>query len=305
MTSPEVQPESVDPIFESSIFKDFDESQQEMIKQANVESFDSDTVQIIIAEITERATNEQLKFTEEEAWDLIEFFIIGAQSVQHMPIGKFIDIYTKGKTLNKVKNSLYNEVIERMKPSEYFEKLLPQIIQVRVNSEFHKTKDKYYMKALEHPSSFISNFLICVFKLIEKDQFYIFVPMKWFMRDKSQYIPFSVFAYNFSIFGDKKYTKIDKSFTFTIDDHQYYFGSMNYYKSQKGEMSAKVRSILNVPAQTYFKDIASKITDDDKFKELLGSPLDDAKARKQAMEEFEDLIQKETLELFQKYDVVE
>ena len=80
---------------------------------------------------------------------------------------------------------------------------------------------------------------------------------------------------------------------------------MNYYKSQKGEITAKVRSILNAPAQTYFKDIASKITDEDKFKELLGSPLDDTKARKQAMEEFEDRITNEKLEEFQKYDVVE
>lgn len=277
--SSKAQPESVDPIFESPIFLNYDEDQQEMIKRANVESFDSDTVKTIIAEITKRATNEKLEFTEEEAWDLIEYSIVGTQTVQHLPIGKFIDIYTKGKTLNKVKNSLYNEIIERMKPSEYFEKLVPQIVQVRVHTEFHKTKDKYYMKALEYPSSFISSFLICVYKLIEKDQYYIFVPMKWFMRDKSQYFPFSVTAYNFSIFDYKKYAKIDKSFTFTIDDHQYYFGSMNYYKSQKGEMAVKVRNILNVPAQAYFRDIASKITDEDKFKELLGTPLDDAKAQ--------------------------
>ena len=278
--SSRAQPESVDPIYESPIFKQFNEEQQEMIKRANVESFDSDTVKTIIAEITEYAANEQLEFTEEEAWDLIEFFIIRTQSVQHLPIGKFIDIYTKGKTLNKVKNSLYNEIIERMKPLEYLEKLIPQIIQVRKNSEFHKLKDKYYMRVYEHPSLFISKFLICVFKLIEKDQYYIFVPMKWFMRDKSQYIPFSVTAYNFSIFGNKKYTKIDKSFTFTIGDQQYYFGSMNYYKSQKGEIAVKVSIILNIPAQAYFKDIASKITDEAKFKELLGSPLDDTKARK-------------------------
>ena len=192
-----------------------------------------------------------------------------------------------------------------MKPLEYLEKLIPRIVQVRVNSEFHKTKDKCYMKFFAHPSLFISNFLICVYKLIEKDQYYIFVPMKWFMRDKSQYIPFSVTAYNFSIFGDKKYTKIDKSFTFTIGDHQYYFGSMNYYKSQKGEMAVKVRNILNIPAQAYFRDIASKITDEDKFKELLGSPLDDAKAYKQTMKEYEDLIPNESLEIFQKYDVVD
>lgn len=300
----EVQSE-VDPIFESPIFKQFDEDQQEMIKQANVETFDSDTVQTIIAEITARSEDEKLEFTEEEAWDLIDDFIIGTQSVQHMPIGKFIDIYTKGKTLNKVKNSLYNEIIERMKPSEYFEKLANRINQVRVDSEFHKNKDKYYMKSLEHPSLFISKFLICVFKVIEKDQYYIFVPMKWFMRDKSKFIPFSVTAYNFSIFGDRKYTKIDKSFTFTIDDHQYYFGSMNYYKSQKGEMAAKVRNILNAPAQAYFRDIASKITDEDKFKELLGTPLDDTKAWKQTMEEFDDLIPKEILEEFKKYDVVD
>ena len=277
--SSRAQPESVDPIYESPIFKQFDEDQQEMIKRANVESFDSDTVKTIIAKITARSEDEQLKFTEEEAWELIDLFIIGTQSVQHMPIGKFIDIYTKGKTLNKVKNSLYNEVIVRMKPSEYFEKLAPQIIRVRVKSEFHKTKDKYYMKVFGHPSSFISAFLICVYKLIEKDQYYIFVPMKWFMRDKSQYIPFSVTAYNFSIFDYKKYAKIDKSFTFRIGDQQYYFGSMNFYKSQKGEIAVKVRNILNIPAQAYFKDIASKITDENKFKELLGTPLDDAKAQ--------------------------
>ena len=305
LTSVEAHPESVYSIYESPIFLNFGKDQQEMIKQANVESFDSETVKTIIAEITERESIKKLKFTEEEAWDLIEFFIFGVQSVQHMPIEKFIDIYTKGKTLNKVKNSLYNEIIERMKPSEYFEKLAPQIVQVRVSSEFHKTKDKYYMNNFGHPSSFISNFLICVFKLIEKDQYYIFVPMKWFMRDKSQFIPFSVTAYNFSIFGDKKYTKIDKSFTFRIGDQQYYFGSMNYYKSQKGEMAVKVRCILNAPAQAYFRDIASKITDEDKFKELLGTPLDDAKARKQTMEEFEDLIPNETFESFQKYDVVD
>lgn len=299
-SSVEAQPESVDPIFESPIFLKFDKDQQEMIKQANVESFNSDTIQIIINLIFEWATIEQLKFTEKEAWDLIDFLITGVQSVQHMPIGKFIDIYTKGKSLIKVKNSLYNEIIKRMKPSEYLDKLLPQIVQVRATSEFHKTKDKYYIKAFEHPSSFISNYLICVFKVIEKDQYYIFVPMKWFMRDKSQYIPFSVFANNFSIFGDKKYTKIDKSFTFTIDDQQYYFGTMDYYKSQKGEIAVKVRCILNAPAQAYFKDIASKITDEDKFKELLGSPLVDAKARKQTMEEYEDLIPKETLEVSQK-----
>lgn len=300
-SSVEAQPESVDPIFESPIFLKFDKDQQEMIKQANVESFKSATIQIIINLIFERASIEQLKFTEEEAWDLIGFLITGVQSVQHMPIGKFIDIYTRGKSLNKVKNSLYNEVIKRMKPSEYLDELLSQIVQVRVNSEFHKTKNKYFIKAFEHPSTFISNYLICVFKVIEKDQYYIFVPMKWFMRDKSQYIPFSVNAYNFSIFGDKKYTKIDKSFTFRIGDQQYYFGTMNYYKSQKGPIAASVRSILNIPAQTYFRDIASKITDEDKFKELLGSPLVDAKARKQSMEEYEDLIPKETLEVSQKY----
>ena len=109
MASVEAQPESVDPIYESPIFKQFDEEQQEMIKRANVESFDSDTVKTIIAEITALSENEKLEFTEEEAWDLIEIFITGTQSVQHLPIGKFIDIYTKGKTLNKVKNSLYNE----------------------------------------------------------------------------------------------------------------------------------------------------------------------------------------------------
>lgn len=312
-SSVEVQPESVDrfhssfadPIFESPIFLKFNKDQQEMIKQANVESFDSDTVKIIINLIFEWAAMEYLKFTEKEAWDLIDFLITGAQSVQQMPIAKFIDIYTKGKSLNKVKNSLYNEVIDRkiinrMKPSEYLEKLLSQIVQVRIISEFLKIKDKYYMKAFEHPSTFISNFLICVFKVIEKEQYYIFVPMKWFMRDKSEYIPFSVNAYNFCIFGDKKYTKLDKSFTFSIGDHQYYFGTMNYYRSQKGPIAASVRSILNIPAQAYFSDIASKITDEDKFKELLGTPLDDAKSRKQAMEEFEDLIPKETLEIFQK-----
>lgn len=293
----EAQPESVDPIFESPIFKQFNKDQQEKIKQANVESFDSETIQIIINLIFEWEISDELKFTEKEAWDLIEYAIIGLQSVHQMPIGKFIDIYTKSKTINKVKNNLYNEVIKRMKPSEYLDKLLSQIIPVRAISEFLKFKDKYFMKAFEHPSSFISNFLICVFKVIEKDQYYIFVPMKWFMRDKSKYIPFSVTTHNFSIFSDKKYAKIDKSFIFSIGDHQYYFGTMNYYKLQKGEIAASVRSILNIPAQKYFRDIASKITDENKFKELLGTPLDVAKTR---MQDFEDLIPKETLEVSQK-----
>lgn len=297
---PEPQSEVVDPIFESPIFKAFNEETQEMIKQANAESFDLVTVKKIVAEITEWDKIEELKFTEEEAWELIEYLIVGSQNIQHMPIGKFIEIHTKSENLKEDINKLYNQVIKRMTLLEYIEKLVPRFVQVRENSEFHKTEDKFYMKVSKSPTLFIRNYLICVFKVIEKEEYYIFVPMKWFMRDKSQYIPFSVTAYNFSIFGNKKYTVIDELSTFTIEGHQYYFGIMDYYKSKKGELAVKVSGILNASAQKYFRDIASKITDEDKFKELLGTPLDDTKAWKQSKQETDDLFPKETLELCQK-----
>ena len=299
-------------IFDSDEFKALEEESQENIKAANVEMFEDEQVRMICAYLDKESENGELTYNKSEAWDVLSY-LIEESGLPAVPVEKFIKIYSEGPDLKTVKNKFWNEVHPRLSSDQYVEKLLNKVLEICESSEFHAKKDKHYLKALQVPLQLVQDYFVCLFKLHtnEKDGWTSFTPVYWFMRDKTSYIRFSVFANNFSICTKNEWAKINDDHKFVVNDKTYYFGILQFYKPQEktdkpkpvNKIGISVRAIMNPKAKTHFINAAKKIKDEKTFQEFLGVSFDEEK-RKKTMDDFNDLISAEMLAKFQKYDKV-
>ena len=200
----------------------------------------------------------KLTFDKKTAYDLLQSYFINTRG--KLAVDHFLECFLKSKSLQQLKNKLWNVINPRMTVPEYIKQLMSKFKEILPKTKLGKSKDRILKNALKS-TEFFELYFVGTFNYIDKENYYVFIPVLWTFLDKDDNnISFTVPVDNFSFTVGKKYFKIDEELSFEVEGKSYYFSAFRLSENTQ----TKLPYIKPIPiidgAIDWFKEVSNTVT---------------------------------------------